>query len=99
LPFLLLTGILEEGQLLNKNLDAKKIADKLRTSVLEYKNLRTHDMVNLGNLRTGWPISNATEVKIEYLHYGSSKRADFFVDDRGMPKLYIHKDMPRQTLC
>jgi hypothetical protein len=37
--------------LLNKNLDAKKIAVKLRTSVLEYKNLRTHDMVNLGNLR------------------------------------------------
>ncbi len=51
MPFLLLTGILEEGQLLNKNLDAKKIAVKLRTSVLEYKNLRTHDMVNLGNLR------------------------------------------------
>jgi hypothetical protein len=49
---------------------------------------------------TGWPISNATEVKkIEYLNYGSSKRADFFVDDRGMSKLYIHKDTPRQTLC
>ncbi len=49
---------------------------------------------------TGWPISNATEVKkIEYLNYGSSKRADFFVHDRGMPKLYIHKDAPRQTLC
>ncbi len=43
---------------------------------------------------TGWPIINATELKIEYLHYDSSKGADFFTSDRGMYKLYIHKDMP-----
>ena len=37
--------------------------------------------------------------KFEYLPYGSSKRADFFIGDRGMFKVYIHKDMPRKTLC
>ncbi len=36
--------------------------------------------------------------KIEYLHYGSSKRADFFVNDTDMFKLYVHKDMLRETL-
>jgi hypothetical protein len=45
-------------------------------------------------MNTGWPIINATELKIEYLHYGSGKGADFFTSDRGMYKLYIHKDMP-----
>ncbi len=36
--------------------------------------------------------------KFEYLHYGSSKWADFFINDRDMFKVYIHKDMPRETL-
>lgn len=27
---------------------------------------------------TEWPIINATELRIEYLHYGSSKGAGFF---------------------
>ncbi len=37
--------------------------------------------------------------KFEYLHYGSSKRVEFFINDRGMFKLHIHKDIPRETLC
>ncbi len=45
-------------------------------------------------VNSGWPIINATELKIEYLHYGSGKGVDFFTSDRGMYKLYIHKDMP-----
>ncbi len=36
--------------------------------------------------------------KIKYLHYSSSKRVDFFVSDRGMFKLHIHKDMLRKIL-
>jgi hypothetical protein len=47
---------------------------------------------------TGWCKSQFTEEKIEYLHYDSSKWADFFINDRGMHKLYIHKGMPRETL-
>ncbi len=35
--------------------------------------------------------------KVEYLHYGSSKRTDFFTNDRGIYKLYIDKDMPREN--
>ena len=49
-------------------------------------------------LNTGWTKSHATEVKIEYLNYGLSKRADFFVDDRGIYKLYIHKDKVGENL-
>ena len=37
--------------------------------------------------------------EFEYLPYGSNKRADFFVNDRSMFKVYIHKDMSRETLC
>jgi hypothetical protein len=47
---------------------------------------------------TEWPQSHDIE-RIEYLHYGSSKWTDFFIHDRGMFKLYIHKDMLRETLC
>jgi hypothetical protein len=37
--------------------------------------------------------------KIEYIHYHSSKRADVFINNRGMFKLFIHKDMLIETLC
>ncbi len=39
------------------------------------------------------------KIKLEYLHYGSSKRADSFVNNTTMFKVYIHKDMPSETLC
>ncbi len=53
--------------------------------------------INRG-VNTGSPISNATELKIEYLHYGSSIRADFFTSDRGMLTLYIHTGKVRENL-
>jgi hypothetical protein len=36
--------------------------------------------------------------KIKYFHYSSNKRVDFFVSDRGMFELHIHKDMLRKNL-
>ncbi len=48
---------------------------------------------------TEWCKSHLTEEKIEYLHYGLTKQADFFINDRGMFKLHIHKDMPKETFC
>ncbi len=47
---------------------------------------------------TGCPRNNLTK-KIEYLRYGSSKRADFFTSDRGMYQVYIYKDMSMEILC
>jgi len=43
------TGILEEGKLLNKNLDAEKMANELRICVLQNKDERTHYLVSLDN--------------------------------------------------
>jgi hypothetical protein len=37
--------------------------------------------------------------KIQYLPYGLSKGADFFINDRGMFKLYIHMDMVEKNVC
>ncbi len=48
---------------------------------------------------TEWRKSHLIDKKIEYLHYSSSKRTDFFVDDRGILKFYIYKYIPRETLC
>jgi hypothetical protein len=48
---------------------------------------------------TGWPKSHDTEKKIEYLPYDLSKRANFFINDRGMLELYIHNDTHRESLC
>ncbi len=85
---------------MNENIHATKLNDCFNSVPKHGKELCTMMIMSFVRLYTGWPISNATEVKkIEYLNYGSSKRADFFVDDRGMSKLYIHKDTPRQTLC
>ncbi len=50
-------------------------------------------------LYTGWSISHATDKKIEYLPYGLSTEADFFTNDRGMFKLYIHMDTVEKNLC
>ncbi len=59
-------------------------------SVTVYEN----QSVLIKRMCTGGPIINATELKIEYLHYDSGKGADFFTSNRSMYKLYIHKDMP-----
>jgi hypothetical protein len=49
------TGILEEGRLLNKNLDAEKMANELRICVLQNKDQRTHYLVSLDNEYTDTP--------------------------------------------
>jgi hypothetical protein len=38
----------------------------------------------------GWPKSRFSE-KNEYVEYGPSKQADFFINNRDMSKVYIHK--------
>jgi len=48
---------------------------------------------------TRWAKSHFTEGKIKYLYYDSSERADFYINDRGMFKLYFYKDMSRDTFC
>ncbi len=47
---------------------------------------------------TGWRKSHDTVEKIEYLPYGLTKGADFFINDRGMFKLYIHMDTIEKNL-
>jgi hypothetical protein len=47
LSFLSPTGIPEEGRLLNKNLDAEKMANKLRICVLREKDLKSHYLVRV----------------------------------------------------
>jgi hypothetical protein len=42
---------------------------------------------------------SGTRKKIEYLRYDSSKRVGCFMNDKGMFKLYIHKDMLKEILC
>jgi hypothetical protein len=46
---------------------------------------------------TGWPKSHATKKKIEYLCYGSRKRADFFTTNKGMLALHTYKGKARDN--
>ncbi len=44
---------------------------------------------------TGWRKSHVIETKLNIFMNGSSRRADFLIDDRGMFKLYIDNIMYR----
>ncbi len=48
---------------------------------------------------TGWPKSHDTGEKIEYLHYGSIKRAHFFTKNRGKFILQIHTNKVSANPC
>jgi hypothetical protein len=39
-----------------------------------------------GGIKVGFPKKN------EYVQYGPSKQADFFINNRDMSKVYIHKE-------
>ncbi len=56
--------------------------------MLVKQNRRTYIIVYI---HTGGRKSHFTEKKIEYLHYGSSKWADFFTTDKGVFIVHTHK--------
>jgi hypothetical protein len=85
--------------------------DYLFSVQISYSSFQIQDLINnfryfysmnilsyLNTAITGWPKSQFTKIKIEYLHYGKSKQADFFIRNTGMFELHIHKDMPRETI-
>ncbi len=73
---------------MNKHIFCKRIinyyGNKQNKEHLQYIN---QIVIILVNIYTGWPKSHVTEEKIEYLHYGSSKRANIFTNNRGMLRL------------
>ena len=47
---------------------------------------------------TGWAKSHAPTRKLHISSKGLNRRADFSSNDTGIFKLYIHKDIPTQSL-
>jgi hypothetical protein len=48
---------------------------------------------------TEWAKSHFTEKKLNISIAAGANELISFINDRGMFKLHIHKDMPRETLC
>jgi hypothetical protein len=48
---------------------------------------------------TGWRKSHFTERKSDFSTNSSCQRADFFINDRAMSKVYAHDKMSWMTLC